>query len=96
MQELINKITQATGMSDEEARKSIEIVSSYLKDKTPKPFHAQIDNMINGGKLSEGIKEQLMDTAVHVKEKTEDILKEAADKMEELAKNMREKWGKKQ
>ncbi len=94
MQELINKIKDATGISDEQAKKSIETVSDYLKAKTPKSFHSQIDNMVNGGTLSEGIKDKLMDVAVSIKEKTEDILQEAADKLEDLKKEFKEKWGK--
>ncbi len=91
MQELINKIKENTGVTDEQAKKSIETVSEYLKTKMPKSFHSQIDNMITGGKLSEGIKEKLMDVAVEAKDKTEEALKDIYDKIEEVAKNIREK-----
>jgi DNA-directed RNA polymerase subunit L len=61
----------------------------------PKSFHSQIDNMVNGGKLSEGIKEKLIDVAVDAKEKTGDALKDVAAKLEEVAKDLREKWDEK-
>lgn len=95
MQELINKIKEAAGIDDAQAKKAIETVSEYLKNKMPKPFHPQIDNLINGGKLSEGIKEQLMDAAVDAKEKTEDVLKDLTEKMEAFAKELRKKWDEK-
>lgn len=95
MQELINKIKESAGLTDEQAKKSIETVSEYLKSKMPKSFHSQIDNMLNGGKLSEGIKEKLIDVAVDAKEKTEDALKDVAAKLEEVAKDLREKWDEK-
>ena len=92
MEELIKKLTDSAGITEEQAKKSIETVSAYLKSKMPKTFHSQIDTMMHGGTLSEGVKEKLMDTAVDVKETTEDAMKEAAEKMEEAIKIMREKF----
>ncbi len=91
MQELINKLKETANLTDEQAKSSIAIVSEYIKTKMPKTFHSQIDNMIGGGKLSEGIKEKLMDVAVETKDRTEEVLKEVYDKIEEVAKNIREK-----
>lgn len=81
MQELINKLKETAGINDEQAKASIETISKYLKDKMPKSFHSQIDNMLEGGKLSEGIKEKLVDTAVDIKEKAEDVFGEVKDKI---------------
>ncbi|MBC8173764.1 MAG: hypothetical protein H7X71_07655 [Chitinophagales bacterium] len=84
MQELINKVKEAAGINDEQAKKSIETVSAYLKDKMPDALKSQIDNLVAGGKLSEGIKEKLADTAVDVKEKVEDIFDDVKDKISDL------------
>ncbi|MFN0274679.1 MAG: hypothetical protein ACKVPJ_02945 [Chitinophagales bacterium] len=84
MQELINKVKVAAGINDEQAKVSIETISKYLKDKMPKAFDSQIDNLINGGKLSDGIKEKLTDTAVDVKEKVEDVFDDVKDKLSDL------------
>ncbi len=91
MEDLIKKVTESAVVTDEQAKKSIETISEYLKEKMPKSFHSQIDNMLAGGKLSEGIKEKLMDTAVDMKEKTEEIFKDVADKTEEVMKSMKDK-----
>ena len=90
MNELIEKVKASAGITDEQAKNSIETVSAYLKSKMPKSFHSQIDNLVNGGKLSEGIKEKLMDTAIDVKEKTEDVMKDVAESIEDAVKKMRE------
>ncbi len=91
MQELITKVSQSAGITEEQAKKSIEEVAAYLKSKLPAAFHSQIDNLIGGGKLSEGIKEKLMETAVDVKEKTEDIIKDVTEKTEEAIKVFKDK-----
>lgn len=93
MEELTKKVTESAGITDDQAKIAIATVSTYLKDKMPKSFHSQIDNMINGGKLSEGIKEKLMDTAVDVKEKTEEVFKDVAEKTEEVVKGIKDKLG---
>ena len=36
MQELIKKVSESAGVTDEQAKKSIETVSAYLKEKMPK------------------------------------------------------------
>ncbi len=91
MEELIKNVSQAAAISDEQAKMAIAEVSTYLKNRLPKAFHSQIDNLIAGGKLSEGIKEKLMDTAADVKEKTEDIIKEVTEKTEEAIKAFKDK-----
>jgi uncharacterized protein (DUF2267 family) len=84
MQDLINKLKETAGVSDEQAKKTITVISEYLKDKMPKSFHSQIDNMLDGGTLSEGVKEKIMDVAVDAKEKTEDVFDDVKDKLKGL------------
>lgn len=84
MQELINKLKAAAGVNDDQAKASIETISKYLKEKMPKSFHSQIDNMLEGGTLSEGVKEKLVDTAVDIKEKAEDVFDDVKDKISGL------------
>lgn len=91
MQELIKKVSETAGISEEQAKKSIETVSKYLKDNVPDILKSQIDNLINGGKLSEGIIEKLKSSAVDAKEKSEDVLKDAAEKTEEILKTLQDK-----
>lgn len=93
MQELINKVMTAANISEEQARKSIETVSGYLKDKLPQSFRSQIDNLINGGKLSEGIKTKLTETGGELRDKAEDVIKDIREKAGETAGKLRDIFG---
>ena len=35
MQELVKKVTESAGVTDEQAKTSIETISAYLKEKMP-------------------------------------------------------------
>jgi len=93
MKELIEKVKSSANVSDEQATKSIETVAQYLKDKMPKSLHSQIDNMLNGEKFSDSLKETFMDAAIEAKEKSQEVLKDVAEKTEEAAKSIKEKMG---
>jgi hypothetical protein len=49
MQELINQVTQRTGISEDQARQAVETVLGFLKDKLPAPIAGQLDNVVSGG-----------------------------------------------
>jgi len=91
MQEIIDKVKQSSGITDEQAKNSINTVAEYLKSKMPKSLHSQIDNMLKGEKFSDSLKETFMDAAVEAKEKSQEVLKDVVEKTEEAAKNIKEK-----
>jgi hypothetical protein len=49
MDELIKRITEKTGISEDQARSAISTVSGFLKEKLPAPIAGQIDNVLGGG-----------------------------------------------
>ena len=49
MDELIKRITEKTGISEDQARSAINTVSGFLKEKLPAPIAGQIDNVLSGG-----------------------------------------------
>ncbi len=49
MNELINQITQRTGISESQAQQAVQIVAGFLKQRLPGPAAAQVDNFINQG-----------------------------------------------
>jgi hypothetical protein len=54
MNELVDLIVKKTGLPKETARKVVDIVIKYLKDKLPDTFDALIDKVLvagNDGKL---------------------------------------------
>ena len=44
MKELINVIVQKTGISEENAQKSVQVTLGFLKTKLPTPVAAQLDS----------------------------------------------------
>ena len=49
MDELINLVVQKTGISQEDARKAVEVVVSELKSRLPGPIASHLDSFISGG-----------------------------------------------
>lgn len=48
MDELIKRVTEKTGISEEQARGAITTVTGFLKEKLPAPIAGQIDNVVSG------------------------------------------------
>ena len=48
MDELIKRITEKTGISEEQARSAVNTVSGFLKEKLPSPIAGQVDNVLSG------------------------------------------------
>jgi len=49
MDELIKLVSQKAGLSEEIAKKAVDAVIGYLKDKLPAPIAGQIDGVLGGG-----------------------------------------------
>jgi hypothetical protein len=49
MDELINLVVQKTGISQDDARKAVEVIVSTLKSKLPGPIASHLDSFIAGG-----------------------------------------------
>ena len=49
LEELIKLVSQKAGLSEEKAKKAVETVIGYLKDKLPAPIADQIDGVLSGG-----------------------------------------------
>ena len=48
MDELIKRITEKTGVSEDQARTAVTTVTGFLKEKLPAPIAGQVDNAISG------------------------------------------------
>jgi len=48
MDELIKRVSDKTGISEEQARSAVTTVLGFLKEKLPAPLAAQIDNAVGG------------------------------------------------
>lgn len=90
MEELIKKVTAAAGITEEQAKKSIEAVSTYVKDRLPESFRSQIDNLVSGGTLSEGMKTKMGTVAEDIRDKAEDVIDDVREKLSGLFSSRKE------
>lgn len=49
MNEIIQRLIDKTGLSEEQAASAVQIVAGFLKEKLPAPMAAQVDNVLGGG-----------------------------------------------
>ena len=56
MKELINIIVQKTGISQENAQKSVQVTLGFLKTKLPTPLAAQLDSFLIANPVMVGAK----------------------------------------
>jgi uncharacterized protein (DUF2267 family) len=49
MDELVALVVKKTGISEEKARKAVETVLDFLKDKLPEPIAGRLDDVLEGG-----------------------------------------------
>ena len=48
MDQLINQITQRTGISTTQAQQAVQMVAGFLKDKLPAPLASQVAGVLSG------------------------------------------------
>jgi hypothetical protein len=48
MDELVNQVSQRTGLPPDQARQAVDAVLGFLKDKLPGPIASQIDGLLGG------------------------------------------------
>ena len=97
MQELINKIISEVGLTNEQAKKTVDTVVQFVKSKVPPAFASNIDAMFSGlnmDSLKENIEnktEAIQDKAEGIQEKLEDFAEDAKEKLEDFAEDAKEK-----
>jgi hypothetical protein len=62
MQQLINQVTQRTGIPEDKARTAVDTVVGYLKQHLPGPIASQLDGAVSG-EGSQGQAGGMMDKA---------------------------------
>jgi len=88
MQELIKKVSAASGINGDQAKIAIETVASSLKEKLPPFMHSQIDTLINDGTLTDAMKKQMKEFT----ERTESVMEEMKQRATEIGTDMKNKF----
>jgi len=57
MDQLVQLVSQKTGLSEEKSRQAVEIVVEYLKEKLPAPIAGQVEAVLGGGEGSGGLED---------------------------------------
>lgn len=52
MEELVNLVSQKTGIPKDKAKAAVEVVAEFLKDKLPDPLAGQVENLLSGKGVS--------------------------------------------
>jgi hypothetical protein len=67
MDELIDRVTAATGISEDEARSAVNTVRAFIKERLPAPIAGQVDTVIgDAGDLTDEVATDLGDLASRV------------------------------
>ena len=59
MDELITQITERTGITADQAREAVQVVTGFLKDKLPAPIAAQVDGLLSGQNMGDAAQQAL-------------------------------------
>lgn len=49
MNELVQRLIDKSGLSEEQAASAVQAVAGFLKERLPAPIAAQVDNVLGGG-----------------------------------------------
>ena len=48
MQEIIQKVTEKTGLPEAQAKMAVEAVMGFIKEKLPAPIASQVESLMSG------------------------------------------------
>lgn len=54
MQQLVNLVSQRTGLSEDKARTAVDTVVNFMKERLPGGLGSQLDSVVAGGGQGEG------------------------------------------
>ena len=93
MAKLAEQLVLDANLSVEQANKSVEIITTYLKSKFPKALHEEIETVMKDGNFGDAFKGNLKDligkaeeTAKEVAHKADEVLTEMGDKLRDIFK----------
>jgi hypothetical protein len=59
MEELVQQISQKTGLSEDQARVAAETALNFIKGKLPEPIASQVDGFLSGQSAGGGLSSML-------------------------------------
>ena len=90
METLINEVSQRAGITTEQARNAVLIISDKLKAKFPHAMHEELDAVLNGGNFGDAFKGKMKDAGVKAEGMARTFAKKADEMFTEVGDKMRE------
>ena len=53
MEELIRRVSERAGISEDQARSAVQTVAEFAKERVPAPYNSYIDKYLGGGSEDE-------------------------------------------
>ena len=85
---IVDQVSKAANINQEQAAKAIEAVSAALKEKLPYLLHNQIDILLTGGNLSDGVKQKFETLKDDLESSAKDLSTIAQEFTEEVSKKL--------
>lgn len=85
---IVDQVSKAANINQEQATKAIEAVSAALKEKLPYLLHSQIDILLTGGNLSDGVKQKFETLKDDLESSAKDLGTKAQEFTEEVSKKL--------
>ncbi len=83
MKELIEKVKTTAGVTEEQAKGSINAVTQYLKERMPQHLQSQVDSILTGERFTESTKSSAIHPADEIKNKSRDAFDDGSVEKEE-------------
>jgi len=90
MDTLAKEISERTGITPEQAKNAVLILSDRLKAKFPHAFHDEIDAVIGGGNFGDAFKGKMKDAGVKAEDMAKTFAKKADEMFNEVGDKMRD------
>lgn len=96
MEALIKEVSERAGITPEQAKNAVMIVSDKLRAKFPHAMHDELDAVLNGGNFGDAFKSKMKDAGHKAEDaakifakKADEMFTEAGDKMREFFKQQK-------
>ena len=95
MTKITEQLMQEAGLNNEQATKSISVLTNYLKAKFPKALHEEIETIMNDGNFGDAFKNNLKDFGGKAEETAKDVANKADEMFSEMGDKLRDMFKKK-
>ena len=90
MEALIKEVSERAGITQDQAKNAVLIISDKLKAKFPLAMREEIEAVLNGGNFGDAFKGKMKETGVKAEDMAKTFAKKADEVFTEMGEKMRE------